>query len=174
MQRQQGEEGAGLRLEGEDGVLLPPGLESGRVASRTTLYRLIALAGYTAYTNCLAHDQHSPVIRDFFKRTTNPEPGDLVLETTTFWGWSRHETATPGAALGFLLREVWEPVITEKQLREMHATGDYYDEPNEGVEDIPKERVYYIAPLDGCMAESRWRNATFIAIPTDNWQAWRR
>jgi hypothetical protein len=144
------------------------------VAGRGTLYRLISLAGYTAYSNCLASDQHSPVIRDFFKRATNPQPGDLVLETSTFFTWSRNKDAIPGASLGYLLREDWEPVITEQQLRNMHAEGDYYDSPSEAHEDIPRERVYYIEPLDGSVPEYRWRNASFIAIPTDNWQAWRR
>ena len=138
---------------------------------RVSLYRTIAMIGYTTFRNAM-HGAPTPHQAAFFKRMTHPVPGDLVLETSSFWTWSRNPEGLPGQSLGWLQREEWEPVIDQKGLDRMHAEGDYYDDPRETLDDVPKERVWYINPIDSAVTECRWTNATFIALPSEAWHAW--
>jgi hypothetical protein len=54
--------------------------------------------------------------------------------------------------------------MTAEALKAMHDAGDYYVRADETLEEIPKERVYYIRPLDGSVPEYRWTNASFIRV----------
>jgi hypothetical protein len=128
-----------------------------------TLLRLIALNGYAAYRNAMAVPRTT--IGDAFHRAIHPQPGDLVLEKTTVFRWAGEDTS-PGPALGYLLRVVQEPIVTQEALDEMHRQGDYYNALDEKLDDIPKEKVFYIKPLDGSVPEYRWHNADFIRLET--------
>lgn len=132
-----------------------------RVTAERLLY-LIALNGYLAYRHtCVG--QPAPVVAKAFERLTHPVPGDLVLETSTVHRWL-HSDLSPGHALGWLLRDVREPCVTQDALDEMHKEGDYYTSLIETLADVPTERVIYIKPLDGSIEECRWTNADFIVV----------
>jgi hypothetical protein len=71
---------------------------------KPSIYRLLAVAGFQAYSNSLVGNP-APEVRAYFERAHNPQVGDLVVETSTIWmpNWS-------GAALGWLLEDTYEPV----------------------------------------------------------------
>lgn len=127
------------------------------------LRRLVGINGYMAYSNTLVGNP-APAISAQYQRTTHPFPGDLVLETSTFRHWASKENGEPGPALGVLLREVDEPVLSEDEYAALHEAGNYYDHKDETYADIPKERVIYVRPLDGSVPEFRWHNADFIRV----------
>lgn len=127
------------------------------------LRRLVGINGYMAYSNTLVGNP-APAIREQYLRTTNPVPGDLVLETSTYRHWAWQEDGDPGAALGILLRVVDEPVATQEEHAAMLAEGDYYVGDGETYADVPKERITYLRPLDGSVPEFRWHNADFIRV----------
>jgi hypothetical protein len=119
------------------------------------LYRLIAINAYTAYRNTVVGNP-APAIAEQYARTTNPQPGDLVLEVSTIWKQSRYALEAPRAQypeLGFLLRVEMEPFPREE--------GE--TEPDDGA----REKVWYIQPLDGSVPEYRWVNANFIRVFTE-------
>jgi hypothetical protein len=105
--------------------------------------RLIEALAYNLYRATIVGDP-APFVRELGTRMANPQPGDLVLETTTL-----RRPNSYGARLGRLLRIVDEPF------------PDWPDD--EG--DAPLERVWYITLPDG--REYRWTNASFIAVPTE-------
>jgi hypothetical protein len=113
------------------------------------LLRAVAINAYAAYMNGLAHP--GPAYQAQSRRTRDPQPGDLVLETSTLWRAARYVEDTPGQFpnLGVLLRMTTEPM-----------PGDSEDE------EPPTERVWYVRPLDGSVPEYRWTNADFIRVLT--------
>jgi hypothetical protein len=48
-----------------------------------TLVIALGAAGYAAYRNCIVGDP-APLVRAYYERATNPRPGDLVVEVTSF------------------------------------------------------------------------------------------
>lgn len=139
-------------------------LEERRLFSQ--LLRMVAINAYAAWTNTLVGNP-APAVKEQFERTTNPQPGDVVLETSTVWTWAKHSDEAPRdqyPALGVLLRVVQEPIVTAEQLSKLHAEGDHYVRAGETLDEIPKERVTYIRPLDGSVPEYRWTNASFIRV----------
>jgi hypothetical protein len=132
-----------------------------RRAPDAELLRFVALNGYAAYRNCMGFPRCDDVESEFH-RATNPQPGDLVLETSTIWRWADKDS--PGAALGRLLRVTNEPIMSAEKLAEMHANGECWGDPKETIDDIPTERVFYVAPLDRSVPEYRWVNADFIRL----------
>ncbi len=128
------------------------------------LLKLIAINAYAAYCNSMMN--HSAEYRAQYDRTAKPEPGDIVLEVTTVFRARTAYEPSGGqfASLGVLLREAMEPIVTAEQLAEMHAAGDYYKSLEETIDDIAKEKAFYIRPLDGSVPEYRWTNARFIRV----------
>jgi hypothetical protein len=130
------------------------------------LLRLIAINTYVAYSNSLVGNP-APAVRAVYERKRNPQPGDIVMETSTIWRWAEHADEAPSdqyPAIGVLLRIESEPVCTQTALDEMHADGDYFVRLDEKLTDVPTERVFYIKPLDGSVPEYRWTNADFIRV----------
>jgi hypothetical protein len=147
--------------------MTPPAKSSYPVVTDVYACRLIALNGYMAWSNTLVGNQ-APAIAEQFKRSNEPQVGDLVLETSTAFRWMRHENVGPGVALGFLLRDVREPIMSREDFDKMHAAGDHYNAEDETYESLPTERVYYLRPLDNSeVEEQRWENASFIRIFTE-------
>jgi hypothetical protein len=132
--------------------------------------RLLAINAYTVYLMSISASARdaAPKWRGMFDRLRNPVVGDIVLETSTIWQWARHAVEAGRAQyphIGVLLRVADEPVVSSDALVEMHRAGDYFIRQGETVDEIPKERVFYIEPLDGSVPEYRWTNANFIAVP---------
>lgn len=128
------------------------------------LIRLIGVNAYTAYHCALG------LPRDFHQRFHEPKPGDLVVEISTIWFKTNdHDGVSQLPTIGVLLRTVMEPMRTQEELEKLHAEGDYWTDKgvSETLDDLPKEKVWYIAPLDGSVPEYRWTNADFIVIPRD-------
>jgi hypothetical protein len=128
------------------------------------LLKLVAINAYAAYCNSMTH--RAPQYTAQYERTVHPKPGDVVLEVTTVFrlGDAFTKTERQYAGLGVLLREVMEPIVATESLAEMHAAGDFYRNLTETIDDIPKEKVFYIRPLDGSVPEFRWSNAKFIRV----------
>jgi hypothetical protein len=116
------------------------------------LARLVAINGYAAWSATLVGDP-APSVRALYDRMRDPQPGDLVLETSTGY----REPWDPGA-LGYLDRVVMEPAMSPEQWAEGADEG----------EPLPYEQIWYVRPFvpteDGKW-EVRWHNASFIALP---------
>jgi hypothetical protein len=134
-----------------------------RVTTERLLY-LLALNGYQAYRHTVVGNP-APQVANTFDRLTHPVPGDLVLEISTCQRWL-HSDRSPGHALGWLLRVVQEPVMTQDGLDQLHQEGDYFDTPDETIATIPTEKVFYVKPLDGSIESARWIDADFIVVQT--------
>lgn len=119
------------------------------------LATLLRSALYNAYGAVLVGDQKPPTKR-YFKRTTSPEVGDLVVEISTIHGM-RHAGARSLDGIGFL-----EEIAREKV--DFGNPEFVWDEDAQG-KPHPTETVFYIRTFDG--RRFRWINATFIAAVTD-------
>lgn len=111
----------------------------------------LGAAGYQAYSNCLV-GHAAPMVTRYFNRVKNPEPGDLVLETSTFY--ARDLRGYGHVAVGTLVERKVESLVYEE----------------DGLESQPyQEEAWYVTPLTG--GETiRWTNADFIAIPASRQQ----
>lgn len=111
----------------------------------------IGAAGYQAYSNCIVGNQ-APAIKRYFDRVRNPEPGDLVVETSTFY--ARDLRGYGHVAVGTLVERKIESLVYEE----------------DGFEPDPyEEEAWYVTPFTG--GETiRWTNAEFIAIPSTRQQ----
>jgi hypothetical protein len=130
------------------------------------LLRLIAINAYAAWYNGLGSGGSGRAY-DQYKRSGDPRPGDVVIETSTVRRWASHADEAPQdqyAGIGVLLRKVMEPIMTDEKLAALHAEGDFWVKEGETIDDIPKELVWYIRPLDGTVREYRWTNADFIRV----------
>lgn len=120
--------------------------------------RLVATLAYNLNSATLVGDP-APFVERLGERIRHPQPGDLVLEETTAARRLAEETFD-SSGLGWLIREVREPVWSEDEWdedeREMERPRPYSE--------CPTERVFYVDRLDGG-GEIRWRDASFIAIP---------
>lgn len=122
---------------------------------------LVAVNGYMAYRHTLGRPAPADIQRAF-KQADNPQPGDLVLETSTAWSWLK-SGQSPGPALGILLRITQELVVYEEvDLDDFES--DHEGEVKKSHKPSLYENVFYIAPLDESRSEYRWTNAHFIAL----------
>lgn len=119
------------------------------------MVRQIAVLGRQVWMATLV-GHPAPIIQDLHTRMQAPQPGDLVMELSTF-----HRGDWSESAVGRLQRVTSEPAYTAEQWAE---GGD--ERP------IPHEEVTYIESLlTG--AVSRWVNADFTALP-DGSEGWPR
>lgn len=128
---------------------------------------LIAVNGYMAYRHTLGRPAPADIQRAF-KQADNPQPGDLVLETSTAWSWLK-SGQSPGPALGILLRVSQELVVYEEAEDDPDSELDQEGDVKKRSSHKPSlyENVFYIAPLDESRSEYRWTNANFIALHTE-------
>ncbi len=118
----------------------------------TTLRRTI----YAAYrATCVG--QRAPVTEKYYTRTSAPQIGDLVIETTTIGGM-RHQNATDLDGIGLLEEVAWEKVV--------FSDPEFVWDEAENGRPHPTERVTYIRTLDG--RRFRWVNACFVAAVADS------
>lgn len=116
---------------------------------------VVALLKSTAYNLWQASLCEGPqLIRDLFQELRNPQPGDLVMETTTH----RMKNRDPLEGIGRLVSITREPTCSPEAWKESGA--------EEG-EPIPTERVWTIELIFDAGRQFRWRNADFIKIKTD-------
>ncbi len=114
------------------------------------LFRLVAINAYRVYLGTLIGNP-PPGLKALGERITNPEPGDLVLETSTIYKWAKDSEQAPLAqypALGVLLRKTREP----------------FPGKEEDADPVTYEDVWYLRPIDGSVSEYRWTNANFIQV----------
>lgn len=110
---------------------------------RAEIIRLLVVNAYHAWNNCLVGDP-TPRIAELYKELSNPQVGDMVLETSTF-GRKRR---TP--AIGRLTKVAREPAYPT----------DEWNESEDGP--MPLDTFWYLTGLDG--DEQRWANCTFIKV----------
>lgn len=111
---------------------------------------LVGVAGYTAWSNCLVGNQ-APRVKAYYERTSKPQPGDLVVETSSLFLRMRDERE-PEVCVGVLVKREVETI-----------TGD-----DEGDYEYPRsEEAWYIKSLSrpDDVEPFRWVNATFVSIP---------
>lgn len=130
--------------------------EVGTTLDQAQLEIAIALgsAGITAFRNTL-FGQPTPRQQNYHRRASNPKPGDLVVETTSFASKCRASTH-PEWCVGTLVAHAQEFIK--------------YDEINhtEGEPDGYHEEAWYIKLLveeSPVWDSHRWINCEFIAIP---------
>jgi hypothetical protein len=108
----------------------------------------LGAAGYAAYTLTIV-GHAAPIADRYRERVTHPEPGDLVVETSTFAARSRKGFGH--VAVGTLVRSGVEHIVESPTDEE--PDGFEYD-----------ELAWYVRPFVGGDTV-RWTNAEFIAIP---------
>jgi len=123
--------------------------------------------------------QPAPVVQRMSERMRNPQPGDLVVETSrTLWGRTR-ELEVEGFGILLTHREEWwetdaewaamveqERASHEKFLRGPYAHPGDADEPWEpGERDT--DHAWYVQYGPGEKDVCRWVNCEFMAIPAD-------
>lgn len=116
--------------------------------------RMMMDLAYVLYSATMVGDP-APKVADMYRRISNPVPGDLVLETSSF---RRGEMK----AFGILLAKRDEYWHTDEQWEEDLADGAYYASDTR-----PTEDIWYVQygpnPDDIC----RWHNCSFIMVPTE-------
>lgn len=117
------------------------------------LVRLLKNVSYNLY--CASLCSGPPKLAALFDELRNPQPGDLVMETTTHL----MESCDPKEGIGTLVAVGMAPYYATRE--EARAAGYDDDEP------IPERLVWDIKLdfADGRM--SRWENAIFIKVKTD-------
>jgi hypothetical protein len=105
------------------------------------LLKLVAAAAYAAYSNTLCGNP-SPNQEAYYKRMSNPEVGDLVLEISRLRG----------------------PKVIDSIGRLISITNEPFPDWEDD-EPVPKRDVWTIKTLDD--REFRWENCNFIVIPED-------
>ena len=120
------------------------------------LIRLLELAAYKIWDGVLVGSPCAKAV-ETFNDMQNPQPGDLVIETSTLW-WAKMrmgEKMEPRgiSGIGYLRSIEWEPFWTAEQ----------WVEQGGGDDPIPTEKTIYIQLFDG--TEQRWTNADVLKIP---------
>jgi hypothetical protein len=126
-----------------------------RVQYADTLVNIIRRVGHELYCSTLI-GADVPSVTRCGERMCHPQPGDVVLETSSFYVVNlgkkvkgKDYWAKPEETVGILDRETREPIAGEWEETE--------EDPR------PTERVWYIKRLrDG--GTVRWTNANFVAI----------
>jgi hypothetical protein len=116
------------------------------------LIRFIACNAYLVYDSCLTGNPSSKVSQRF-KKISHPEPGDYVLEISSF-----DCEYDVGNRVGILIQITQEPIWDWNSMDEETKRLNEYNVP----EDIPKDKYYYIETLEGKL--QRWHNCQFIKI----------
>lgn len=115
----------------------------------------LGAAGIAAYRMTLV-GHAAPIVEWYRERITHPEPGDLVVEVSSFDG--RAARGLAHEAVGTLF---WHGTATYRD----DVEGPWTEEERTG-----REEFWDVIPLTG--GESvRWTNAEFIAIPRSPAQA---
>jgi hypothetical protein len=122
-------------------------------AQSRALVELLRVSAYELYRATLVGDP-CEYVRMLGEELRNPRPGDLVLETSTFWMKNRD----PLEGIGRLLRIELEPIVLKEQAEEYGYTDG---------EEIPKHRVFYVALEFDDGREYRWHNASFIKVSSE-------
>lgn len=151
----------GTLREGDD--LLS--LEESAIAVRKTM---TGLAGVLLRTTMVG--QPAPVVTRISERMRSPQPGDLVMETSTMY--RRADDWYRGFGVLIEHREEWWTTDAEweQELAEERAAWEKFTRPGEGPftpDPRTTDHAWYIQygpqPGDIC----RWVNCEFIAIPVD-------
>ena len=136
-----------------------------------SVIRMLAKVGHELYMSQLIGNG-PPSMQRRWHRMENPQPGDLVIETST-GGWWRREKTPPGDK-SYIVAEnacgILEKITQEPFPR---AEGEPpWDEKEEGRPE-PLEKVYYIRRLHDDREPFRWTNASFMTIlPAGGWAKW--
>ncbi|MGD0771719.1 MAG: hypothetical protein ABSC05_02740 [Candidatus Solibacter sp.] len=124
--------------------------------------------GYEFYRSQLVGNQCESM-RTRWERMQKPQPGDLVMETSScpmrLRGGKRPAHVASETGIGILESIAREPIVY-----------DSWDETTDGP--LPTEEVFYIRRLDNETIDSpwgnnvfRWTNANFVVlIPKEGWQ----
>ena len=129
--------------------------ESTTATSLEAVASALGAAGYAIYSMTLVG--HAAPIHDRYReRVTHPEPGDLVVETSSFP--MRDGKGFGHVAVGTLVSSGVEHIVVPPN--EDEPEGWEYD-----------EQAWYVDPITG--GETiRWTDADFIAIPRSQKDAW--
>lgn len=118
---------------------------------------MLGVAGYTAWSNSLI-GAAPPSLRNYYDRASNPQPGDLVVETSSFWIRMR-DGNRPFVCVGRLVSHAVEqvPYVFD---------DDHVPDPDDDL--TYNEEAWYVDLLSDPDRKEpfRWMNASFVAIPT--------
>lgn len=113
------------------------------------ILRLVAVNAYQAYMISLGGNP-SGRQRKTYEWMSNINPGDVVMEISTFHSRAVDERNCIGVLDRIVMEEVDFPGSLREEILEQFD-GEW-----------PKERVHYLRGYDG--NEHRWHNADFIAV----------
>ena len=97
----------------------------------------------------------APVVRNLYERMNDPQPGDLVIETSAAW---RPDSECRG--LGILLAHRREWCSNDKEWAVYRA-----EEPDD--DERLADHYWYVQYGPGDRDIARWEDCEFIAIPED-------
>lgn len=119
----------------------------------------------------------APVTKRVYERMKNPQPGDLVLETSTMYRESEHWYTRLGILLAhrtewFETDAEWEQqVAAERAAHDQFLRGPYGRPGDADIPFEPDERMtdhaWYIQYGPQADDVFRWVNCSFVAIPAD-------
>jgi hypothetical protein len=135
-----------------------------QVAEAGSLPRFVRLLRGTAYnlwSACIVEIAAAwtgcsgpPMLHKLFEELRNPQPGDLVMELSTY----HMPGQNPLEGIGTLVSVTREPMFTRQE-----ATDAGYGED----EPIPTDKIWTITLDFDDGRKFRWRNASFVKVKTD-------
>jgi hypothetical protein len=119
------------------------------------LVRMLANVTEELVRACCVGDP-APRVREMWEQLQNPQPGDIVLETSS----RRRDPEWPAQALGLLLFVTGVKVRTEEQWAEAERAGWWRIDRRRA----NAEGYWYVDPLDGSQ-RAVWENCSFVRVP---------
>lgn len=100
---------------------------------------------------------------DIRQRMQQPQPGDLVWETSTAIR-ALQDPQHALVCLGWYLRPGFQPDVTQQEWETNPDRHEYRGQP---WADSPGQNVHVIAPWGNPRGEYVWRNAELLALPLE-------
>lgn len=122
--------------------------------------RLMMIGTARALHSAVLVGSPAPKVAEMYARMTDPRPGDLVMEVTSFFRARDVDTKIKGFGILIDHREEW--MTTEEEWAAMLAE----DPGLRGEEDRGHDHAWYVQYGPAAEDVCRWTNCEFIAVPT--------
>lgn len=134
-------------------------------AEMTEAQRLVA-AGRMLWSATLIGNP-PPSTRRLIERMRNPQPGDLVWESSTALRALR-DPAWADRVLGWFVKRGLSPWVSREEWES--ADCEWRERDGQPYEECPTRQIWIIRPWGNPTGEFSWENAELLALPLD-WTA---
>lgn len=122
--------------------------------------RLLMIGTARALHSAVLVGNPAPKVAEMYARMTDPQPGDLVLETTSSSRRGSTDTQIKGFGILIAHREEWASTDEE-------WAAEIIDDPTiDADRDRFHDHAWYVQYGPAATDVCRWTNCEFIAIPT--------